>query len=162
MEEVNETQRDREYLRGLFILKAHEKPVGPSDLSDLMEVSRVGALQKMRKIESLGYGEYIENKGLILNDEAIELIKEDIKKHHILEIFFRKSLDMEPEEACKESSSIQPFVRSKLVKKIYEEFEEELDCVCGHCVDPDTDTTPKDLYDCHWYKKRFSILESSD
>ncbi|MEF8835605.1 MAG: metal-dependent transcriptional regulator [Candidatus Thermoplasmatota archaeon] len=160
MEKVNETRRDREYLRALFVLKAHEKPAGPSDLSDLMDVSRVGALQKMRKIEELGYGEYIENKGLLLNDEAIEVIREDIEKHHLLEEFFRESLDMEEEEACKESSLIQPFVGSRLIQKIYDEFEEELDCVCGNCINPEMNTDPNDLYQCHWFKKKFSLLQS--
>ncbi len=162
MKKVNETQRDREYLRALFFLGAHEEPVGPSKLSKLMGISRAGALQKNRRIEKLGYGKYLQNEGLLLNEDAVESIKEDISRHHAIETFFRKSLGMSPEEACEESSKIENHVSSRLMEKIRDKFEDELDCECGSCIDPDPGSDPEDLYDCHWYKKRFSILESKD
>lgn len=162
MEKIEETQRDREYLRALFFLGAHEEPVGPAKLSDMMDISRAGALQKNRRIEKLGYGEYIKNKGILLNEGAVESIKEDISKHHAIEFFFRKTLDMDPEEACQESSNIENVVSPRLMSKIREKFEEELECQCGSCIDPDPGSDPKDLYECHWYKKRFSIFESKD
>jgi len=162
MEQINETQRDREYLRALFFLGAHEEPVGPSKLSELMGISRAGALQKNRRIEKLGYGKYIENKGILLNEKAVESIKKDISKHHAIETFFKKSLGMDAKEACEESSKIENHVSSRLLQKIYDELEDELDCECGKCIDPNVDSDPDDLYDCHWYKKRFSILESTD
>jgi len=162
MKKVNETKRDREYLRALFFLGAHEEPVGPAKLSKLMNISRAGALQKNRRIEELGYGKYIKNKGLMLNEEAVESIKEDISKHHAIEFFFRKTLDMDPKEACEESSNIENVVSPRLMRKIREKFEDELECECGSCIDPDEEFDPEDLYQCHWYKKRFSILDSED
>jgi len=162
MDEINETKRDREYLRALFFLGAHEEPIGPSKLSKLMGISRAGALQKNRKIEKLGYGEYLKNKGILLNEDAVESIKNDISKHHAIEVFFKKSLDMDPEEACEESSKIENFVSSRLLERIRDKYEEKLDCECGKCIDPEEDADPEDLYDCHWYKKRFSLLESRD
>jgi len=160
MEKIDETRRDREYLRALFFLGAHEEPVGPSKLSDLMGISRSGALQKNRRIEKLGYGRYIQNKGLLLNEDAVESIKKDISKHHAIETFFRESLEMDPEEACEESSKIENHVSPKLMEKIQDKYEEELDCECGNCIDPDINSDPEDLYECHWYKKRFSLSES--
>ncbi len=162
MKKVNETKRDREYLRALFFLGAHEKPIGPSKLSDLMGISRAGALQKNRRIEELGYGEYIPNEGLLLKENAVDSIKEDISKHHILEFFFSKTLDMDPEEACREASNIESVVSSRLISKILKEFGDELECECGSCIDPEKVSDPEELYDCHWYQKRFSILESNE
>jgi len=162
MEKVNETQRDREYLRALFYLGAHGEPVGPARLSELMGISRAGALQKNRRIEELGYGEYIENKGILLNEKGVESIKRDISKHHAIETFFKKSLGMDPQEACEESSNIENVVSPRLMRKIREKFEDELECECGSCIDPNEEFNPEDLYQCHWYKKRFSILEPKD
>jgi Mn-dependent DtxR family transcriptional regulator len=44
----------------------------------------------MRRLETLGLGEYIFKEGLKLNNEAILIVENDIKKHHILERFFKK------------------------------------------------------------------------
>ncbi|GEM_PF-791094 len=157
---VEETGRDREHLRALFLLRAQEEPVGPSELSKIMDISRAGALKKMKKVEELGYGEYIPKKGIRLNREATQTIKDDIERHHALEIFLKRSLGLSDEEACKESSSLEEHVSERLIEKICDEFEEELSCDCGYCIDPDLDPDVDELYRCHWVKKSFSLPDN--
>lgn len=156
-----ETGRDREHLRALFLLKAQEELVSPSELSEFMDISRAGALKKMRKVEELGYGDYVANEGLRLNRKGTEIIKEDIERHHVLEIFLKESLGLPDEEACEESDILDEHVSERLIKRICEEFEEELSCECGYCIDPNKDPEIDELYRCHWVKKSFSLPDKS-
>lgn len=152
-----ETERDRNHLRALFLLRAHETPVGPSSLSELMDISRAGALQKMRKLEKLGYGRYVKEKGLQLTDKAVETVKKDIEKHHALELFLQKTLDLTQEEACEEAIVLEEHASERLLSKVYNKFREGLSCECGNCIDVGLDTRPEELLDCHWLKKKFDL-----
>ncbi len=154
-----ETNRDREHLRALFLLRAQDEIVGPSQLSEFMGISRAGAMKKMKKVEDLNYGEYVQGRGIRLNKKATKTIRKDIERHHALELFLRESLDLSQEEACKESDSLEEHVSEDLMKKIQEKYEDELRCECGHCVDPEFDSGTNQLYQCHWVKKHFSISE---
>ncbi len=155
MENNELTGRDREYLRGLFLLKAHEEPVGPAEIAKVMKVSRVATLKKMRRLEYLGYGEYITRKGLKINSEAEELVQKDIRKHHLLEKFLETTLDMGSEEACDESAALDISVSGNLLERMDSKYGNDLNCDCGCCISADYE--PEDLYDCHWYQKQFSI-----
>ncbi len=151
----NTTTRDKEYLRALFVLKAHEEPVGPTELARCIDVSRVGALQKMRKLEFLGYGKYIPKKGLRLNEKALALVQKDVKRHHMVEKFLEDTLDMNSDEACDESSALDPHISEKFIKQLDKKLGDDLECQCGCCIEPYYD--PEDLYNCHWYRKKFTL-----
>jgi len=145
------TIRDREYLRAIFILKGITKPVGPSKLSQYIGVSKEAAFQEMRRLEALGLGEYILKEGLKLNDKSISIVENDIKKHHILERFFKKSLNMSHEEACIESSNIDPFISEKLMKNIASKIGLTNKGYCG--CNLNSPLEPEDLKKCNWVKK---------
>lgn len=146
------TIRDREYLRAVFILKGVIKPVGPSRLSQYTGVSKEAAFQEMRRLEVLGFGEYFLKKGLKLNNKAISIIENDIKKHHILEKFLKKYLNMSHEEACIESCNIDAFISEKLIKNIAGKigFTNKGYCGCNlnHPIEPE------DLKKCNWVMKK--------
>ncbi len=147
------TKRDREYMRVVFLLNGSEVPIGPSKLAKKMGVSRVGVLRKMRRIAELGMGDYIEQSGLILNSEGIEVVEKDIQNHHLIENFLQESLDMDFNEACKESSKIGDIISDHLIECIKEKLGDDIDCECGICLDPPY--TPNKLKKCHWLKDLF-------
>ena len=88
------TNRDREYLRVLYMLKGSSTPVGPVKLSKKIGVTKVCAFQKMRRLEALGYGEYIVRQGLKLNNKAKKVVEQDVKRHHIIEAFLERKLGL--------------------------------------------------------------------
>jgi len=145
------TTRDRLYLRAIFLLNGSEKPVGPLELSRSMDVSKEGAYQEMKRIEKLGFGKYLVQKGIIINKKALEIIEKDVKRHHLLEKFLQKSLDLSHDEACKESSNIDQLISEKLMEKIGKKIgplsSEDCICVIKNPLHPD------DLRKCHWIKK---------
>ena len=42
----------------------------------------------------MGYGSYHHRKGLILTEAGINVVEEEIRRHHILEKFLEKNLNM--------------------------------------------------------------------
>ena len=145
------TNRDKQYLRAIFLLKGSSCPIGPKKLAIKMGVSKVCAFQKMRRLEALGLGEYHLRKGLQLNDMGVGLITHEIKKHHVLEKFLEDTLKMNSHEACDHSTNIGPFVGDKLMNNIANTIGAEIACSCGSCFD--TLANPSELEHCHWLKK---------
>ncbi len=149
------TSRDREYLRGIFVLRGNREPVGPSRLAHLLEVSRVAVLEKMRRLEAMGYGDYVHRRGLLLNEVGIDAVQEDVRRHHMMEKYLQDTFGMGSTEACRESSAMDPFVSENLMRNISTFLGSELSCECGCCIDDKYE--PEDLYDCHWFKRQFGV-----
>lgn len=147
------TNRDKQYLKAIFLLHGSVNPVGPQVLANKLAVSRVCALQKMRRLEVLGYGDYIRRKGLVLNQNGILVITQDIKKHHILEKFFEDTLKITTQEACDHSSHIGPFICDSLVSDIANNIKSTIKCNCGSCLSATKNST--DLENCHYLNKGF-------
>jgi Mn-dependent DtxR family transcriptional regulator len=145
------TARDRKYIRSIFQLKGHQRPVGPQELANSMGVTKVCAFQKMRRLEALGMGEYVLRKGLTLNREAVIMVEEEIRRHHLLERFFEKNLNMSTQEACDHSDHMGPFVCDDVMKSISEALGKDLECDCGHCIHDCEDHSGAE--NCHWLKK---------
>ncbi len=146
----NLTKRDKEYMRAIFLLNGSEEPIGPSQVAKKFGVSRVGVLRKMKRIAKLGMGEYIEQSGLILNSEGVDIVEDDIQNHHLIETFLQESLGMKFEEACKESSKIGDIISDTFIECVKDKLGENVSCECGFCLDPPY--SPKQLKECHWCK----------
>ena len=145
------TNRDKEYLRAVFLLQGATNQVGPKDLATKMSVSKVCAFQKMRRLAAMGYGEYTIRKGLQLNNRGVRVIVQDIKKHHILEKFLEDTLKMTFQEACDHSDHIGPFICDTLINYIANKLGTEMNCNCGSCLN--TSKNSADLKNCHWLNK---------
>ena len=145
------TSRDRQYMRALFLLRANNRFVGPQELADKMGVTKVCSFQKMRRLEVLGYGDYMVRKGLRLNEAGVKAVEEEIRRHHMLERFLSKTLEMSEEEACDHSSHMGPFICEGVMKVISERYGHEIQCECGHCLHECNGHQGGQA--CHWLKK---------
>lgn len=144
------TNRDKEYLRVLFLLRGSVNPVGPVELSKKIGVSKVCAFQKMRRLEVLGYGKYILRKGLQLNNRAISVVEQDIKRHHIIEEFLQSKLGLSHEMACIEAEELDKSMSKHLFNKIKKNSTLSSSC-CTY--DPVKKPTANDLKKCPWMKR---------
>ena len=145
------TNRDKQYLRAVYLLQGSKRPVGPKVLALKMGVSKECAFQKMRRLEALGYGEYYLRKGLKLNNNSVQVIEQDVKKHHILERFLENTLELTSQEACDHSTHIGPFICDGLIDNIADKIGSKMDCNCGNCLETKKKST--ELEHCHWLKK---------
>lgn len=145
------TNRDREYLRVLYVLNGFTDPVGPVLLSKKIGVSKVCAFQKMRRLEALGYGKYVLRKGLKLNKKACSLVEQDVKKHHVLEAFLQKKLGLTHHQACIESEKLDSSVSQTLFNKINSTLMKQVSSCCRY--NPKEELTVSDLKKCPWMKR---------
>ncbi|MEM0350732.1 MAG: metal-dependent transcriptional regulator [Archaeoglobaceae archaeon] len=59
--------------------------VGPSDLAKKLGISKSTAQKILLKISKLGYGIYVERKGLILTEKGINEGKKLMRRHRLVE-----------------------------------------------------------------------------
>ncbi len=147
----NLTRRDREYLISIFLLNGHEYPVGPAKLARKRNMSRAGALKKMKRLERCDVGEYIPEKGLKLNSQGKKIVENEILRHHMVENFFQKSLDMDFEDACKEAEKLGFEMSGKIIDLIDRHYGDEIESECGLDLEPPFE--PEDVIECPWCER---------
>lgn len=145
------THRDREYLRVIYSLNGATLPIGPADLAKNMGVSKECAYQKMRRLSFFGYGDYHLYKGFQLNEKAINLVEEDAKRHHVLEHFLQKTLNITHQQACMEAIKMDATLSPGLYRRIFSQFilSEPMCCV----YDFSKQLTPKKIKQCPWFQQ---------
>lgn len=149
---VKITSRDRDYIKTIYLLGGEEKPTSPSELASKMGVSRVGALEKMKRIEDLGFGKYINRKGIILNKKSIRMIENAAKRHHLVEKFLQDSLNIDQAEACEEATKIALELSDNTIEKISSIIRPGPTCRCGFNIGEKIEL--EDLRDCPWLKNK--------
>ena len=147
---VSLTHRDKEYLRVIFALNGAYEPVGPVKLAKNMGVSKECAYQKMQRLTHLGYGNYLLRQGFTLNKKAIQLIQEDIKRHHILEQFLQETLHLSHHQACKEATNMDAIASSTLYHHLMKHITLYPSSCCGY--NPSEHLTPQILKRCPWFQ----------
>jgi Mn-dependent DtxR family transcriptional regulator len=144
------TNRDKEYIRIIYMLKGSSTPIGPVKLSKKIGVTKVCAFQKMHRLEALGYGEYHIRKGLKLNHKAQKIVEQDMKRHHIIEAFLQDKLGLTHNQACIEAEELDKTMSQSLFNKIKNETIRSSSC-CEY--NPTKSPTASDLKTCPWIKR---------
>ena len=142
------TIRDKEYIRAICILGGTENSVGPVNLAKKLNVSKECAHQKMHRLKILGYGSYKTREGLLLNEKAIEIVKNEFRRHHALEKFLQDALGISHEDACREASRIDPVISNEVMSKIFEKTNKNSACCCDFSLGTVIDI--KQLQNCPW------------
>ncbi len=145
------TEREIEYLKTIFKHEGSRTPIGPAKIAQEMDTSRAGALKKLKKLQEKGFGIYIKSKGLKLNEEGLEKIREEIEKHHLLEKFLQETLDLPHEKSCQESTRIASATSKALLEVLKSKINSEIPCECGYEIGKDSSI--EDLQGCHWFEK---------
>lgn len=149
------TSRDRDYIKTIYLLGGEDEPTSPSELANKMGVSKVGALEKMRRLEDLGFGKYVARKGILLNKKSINLIEEAAKRHHLVEKFLQDSLGIKHPEACKESSKIALELSDETIEEISTIVKPGSTCSCGFNIGKEVEL--EKLRNCPWLRNEQSI-----
>jgi Mn-dependent DtxR family transcriptional regulator len=145
------TSRDKEYLRVIYLLDGYNQPVGPAKLAETLGVSKVCAFQKMHRLQAMGYGDYVTYNGLKINDSALEIIKQDVQKHHIIEEFLQKNTGLSHHDACQEANILSKSISEKLYDQIMQNMAFHKSSCCGYSlVQP---LTPDNLAKCPWVQR---------
>lgn len=132
------------------MLKGSTIPVGPVKLSKKIGVTKVCAFQKMRRLEALGYGEYVVRQGLKLNNKANKVVEQDVKRHHIIEAFLERKLGLPHNQACIEAEELDKSMSQALFSKINNIHMKASSCCPYNATKK---PTISDLKTCPWIQR---------
>ena len=148
------TNRDINYLQTIFFLGGNKNPINPTNLGNKLNVTKVTAYQKMKRLAIFGFGTYIRQKGFLLNRKSIIEIERTIYQHHVLEKFFTQTLGISCDQACQETSQINGSLSEDFINKIHKKLGEPSKCNCGCKISPPY--TQANLQGCNWCVSSFS------
>lgn len=95
---------------------------------DVRPPSVTEVLQSLAEKEFLKYDPY---KGVKLTEKGVEMAREQLRKHRILEILLVEYLGYSPEEACEEAFRLDYYTSEELINSICRSFDHPEVCPCG-------------------------------
>ncbi|WP_409199466.1 iron dependent repressor, metal binding and dimerization domain protein [Methanobrevibacter sp. DSM 116169] len=96
-----------EYLEVLYRNGSNGEKVSTTTISKNLGIAPGSVTQMLKKLESLGYIEYIPYKGAILTTEGMKLAQKITRKHRILEKFLSEVLNINPENIHKQACEME-------------------------------------------------------
>ncbi|MCC7553137.1 MAG: metal-dependent transcriptional regulator [Methanobacteriaceae archaeon] len=99
-----------EYLEVLYREGSNKEQVSTTTISKNLGIAPGSVTQMLKKLESLGYIEYVPYKGAILTDSGMKIAQKITRKHRILEKFLAEILNIKKEniheQACEMEHSL--------------------------------------------------------
>lgn len=93
-----------EYLEVFYRNGSNKEQVSTTTVSKELGIAPGSVTQMLKKLEGLGYIEYVPYKGAYLTDEGMKIAQKIIRKHRILETFLTEILKIKKEnvhaQAC--------------------------------------------------------------
>lgn len=143
------TESGRRYLRAVYLSGGEEIPVGPSEVGKRLGVSRVTALEMLKRLSKMGFGEYVAGRGLKLNRSGISKVTEDIWRHHVMESALIDLMGITDHSiACAESSRVSWDMSLEVLNILYEKLGRPVYGKCGCRIYPEIDR--ESLKKCRW------------
>lgn len=110
MEKDNISENIEEYLEVLYRNGSNKEQVSTTKMSKELGIAPGSVTQMLKKLEKLGYIEYIPYKGASLTDEGMKIAQKITRKHRILEKFLSDVLKIKEEnvhsQACEMEHSL--------------------------------------------------------
>lgn len=106
----NLSENIEEYLEVLYREGSNKEQVSTTTLSNELKIAPASVTQMLKKLESLGYINYVPYKGAILTDKGMSIAQKITRKHRIIEKFLTDILNIKPEnvhsQACEMEHSL--------------------------------------------------------
>ncbi|WP_407394035.1 iron dependent repressor, metal binding and dimerization domain protein [Methanobrevibacter sp.] len=104
MAEGQISENIEEYLEVLYRNGSNGEQVSTTQLSKDLGIAPGSVTQMLKKLENLGYINYVPYKGAVLTEEGMKIAQKITRKHRILEIFLKEVLMINEEnihdQAC--------------------------------------------------------------
>ena len=128
------TKTDVKYLR--FIAERTDGPpiVSPTMIAEHFNISRVSAMEELKKLAEKGYGEYIPRRGFVLNEKGSNFAKREARKHRIFECILSEKLGFDKDSVCDEASKVDFYLSDEVVEKMSEILGHPEVCPCGNPI----------------------------
>ena len=128
------TKTDVKYLR--FIAERTEGPsiVSPTMIAKHFNISRVSAMEQLKKLAEKGYGKYVPRRGFALNEKGSNFAKREARKHRIFECILNETLGFDKDSVCDEASKVDFYLSDEVVERMSEMLGHPEVCPCGNPI----------------------------
>ena len=118
MEKLTASLED--YLEIIYSQISCNKNIKAIDISKKLKITRASVTEALKKLEHKGFINYGRYDSISLTESGIEIAKNILSKHQILQDFFIKVLNLPEEEASINACKIEHVITENAFNKIAE------------------------------------------
>lgn len=123
-----------EYLETLYKFGSKESYVSTTTLSKELGIAPGSVTQMLKKLEDIGYIDYVPYKGANLTDEGIKIAQKITRKHRILERFLKDVLKIKDENLHAQACEMEHSLSDEAERAICHMLEHPDTCPDDHLI----------------------------
>lgn len=127
------TPVETDYLKAAYRM-GRDAPVPPSHVARAFGISRVSALEVLRRLAAKGFGDYVAHEGLLLNGRGRARARDLLRKHRLIECLLHEKLGVPRRDVCEEASQMDYTVSDSLVTRMAKALGNPRRCPCGNPI----------------------------
>lgn len=136
-----------EYLEVLYRNGSHKEQVSTTTLSKNLKIAPGSVTQMLKKLEKLGYIEYIPYQGAILTDKGMKIAQKITRKHRILEKFLSDVLNISEDNIHSQACDMEHSLSDEAERALCRLLEHPDLCPDNHII-PACDFNFKSCDEC--------------
>ncbi len=118
IEEKNLTSGLEDYLEAIYVAHLNNKPLKGAQLARELNVSRASVSEALARLVSKKLINYNSYEAISITKTGITEAQKVYNKHHILELFFEKVLEINKKEASENACKIEHIISENIINKI--------------------------------------------
>lgn len=118
IEEKNLTSGLEDYLEAIYVAHLNNKPLKGAQLARELNVSRASVSEALARLVNKKLINYNSYEAISITKTGITEAKKVYNKHHILELFFEKVLEINKKEASENACKIEHIISENIINKI--------------------------------------------
>jgi len=128
--------REIEYILGIYryTVEQRRERIGTNMLASIMGVSPPTVVEMCDKLAGKGLINYVKRKGICLTKLGIEVAKELIWRHRVVESFLYKNLGLDADVVCNHLSGAEYRIGRDIVERMYEVMGRPSRCPHGELI----------------------------
>ena len=123
-----------EYLEVLYKFGSKDSPVSTTTLSRELGIAPGSVTQMLKKLEDIGYIDYVPYKGASLTDEGSKIAQKITRKHRILERFLKDVLKIKDENLHAQACEMEHSLSDEAERAICHMLEHPDTCPDDHLI----------------------------
>src|SRR3982075_2105507 len=114
------TRAQQDYLKALYQLHGHHRPVPPRDLAQRLGISSPSVSEMVTRLSAQGLVEHDRYRGQQLTREGRKVALELIRHHRLLEMFLVQVLGYSWDEVHDEADRLEHVISERMEERIFE------------------------------------------
>jgi DtxR family transcriptional regulator, Mn-dependent transcriptional regulator len=114
------TRAQEDYLKALYLLHGHERPVPTRDLAQRLGISSPSVSEMVTRLTAQGLVEHDRYRGQQLTREGRKVALELIRHHRLLEMFLVQVLGYSWDEVHDEAERLEHVISERMEQRIFE------------------------------------------